>query len=266
MSALQFMQKFFVEGGEVFMGCILILLFLGIAVIAERLYMILFVYSGNAAGLMNRVQRFILDNNMEEAVKLCNSNKHSAVYQIFRAALIHADRPFDQIQNHVEVTTLGVVPKLQARLSYLFTIANVATLLGLLGTIFGLTHTFSAVGMLEGSQKQAALSAGISTAMNTTAFGLIVAIPCMLAYGFLYNKINQIIDEIEHYSARLLLLLQTGSQYFDQFKDDGSSTTEQTPKKKVDGRSLEDFDKGLSGDDPSAPTPPEFKKRGDDAA
>lgn len=208
------MITIFNDGGF-FMYPIALLLILGFIIIVERTYTILFVYKADGAKLMQKIQRLILDNNIDEAVKLCNSKKHAAIYQVFKAAMVSSDRPIEEIQDHIEVANMAVIPKLQERMPYLSTIANVATLLGLLGTIIGLIQTFEAVGAVEGSQKQLLLSAGISTAMNTTAFGLIVAIPCSLTYGFLLNKINTIIDEIEHYSGRLLILLRTGSQYFE---------------------------------------------------
>ncbi len=213
---------------------IAVMLVLASIVIVERLYMLMFVYSANSAGLMQKVQRLILDNNIDEAVKLASSKKNAVIYQVFKAALMNADRPFEEIQDHVEVATLGVVPKLQNRMPYLFTFANVATLMGLLGTIAGLIETFQAVGAVEASQKQVLLSAGISTALNATAFGLVVAIPCMLVYGFLSNRINSMVDEIDHYSARLLVLLRTGSSYFDKFSSDNGSSTEQLPQKAKD--------------------------------
>lgn len=229
----QFMARF--HDGDVLdvivMSSILAMLFFAIAIIIERVYMILFVYESNAATLMQRVQRLVLENNIDEAIKVCNTRRNAVIYQIFKAALVNAHRPFDEVQDYVEVAKLAAIPKLQKRMTYLFTLGNVATLLGLLGTVIGLVRTFSGVGALEASQKQALLSSGISTALNATAFGLIVAVPCMFTYGFLFNRINQIIDEIEHYSARLLMLLKTGSEYFEQFSAGDGMTTQQTPKK-----------------------------------
>ena len=181
---------------------------------------------------MQKIQRLILENNLEEAVKVCNANKNSALHHIFQAALVNAQSSFEEIQDHVEVAKLAVMPKLQERMAYLFTIANVATLLGLLGTVMGLIRTFDAVGAVEGAQKQLLLSSGIATALNTTAFGLLVAVPCLMVYGFLFNRINSTMDNIEHYSARLLVLLRTGSEYFNQFDGETTTaTTQQTPKK-----------------------------------
>ena len=217
------------QAGGGFMYPIAFMLILGSVIIAERIYMILFVYESNGPSLMKEVQKYVLENNIDEAIKLCNKKKNAALYRVIKSALLNADRPIDEIQDHVEVTTLSAVPKLQHRMPYLFTIANVATLLGLLGTIVGLVKTFEAVGAVEGSQKQLLLSAGISTAMNTTAFGLVVAIPCSMAYGFLFNRINQIVDDVEHYSAHLLMLLRTGKE---NQVDEELYTTEQTPQKK----------------------------------
>lgn len=226
--------KAFQDGG-LFMYPILVMLVIASAIIVERLYMILWVYQAEPSKLMRSVQKLVLDNNIEEAIKLCDKKKSASIYQVFKAALMHAQKPFRDIEDHVEVAFLSVLPKLQRRVPYLFTIANVSTLLGLLGTIIGLVKTFAAVGVVEGSQKQLLLSAGISMAMNTTAFGLIVAIPCMLVYGYLYNKINNLLDEIEHYSANLLIILRTGGDYFDHFSDKEMTTTRQVPKKKVGG-------------------------------
>jgi biopolymer transport protein ExbB/TolQ len=222
------------EAGGWVMHVILAMLVVSTAVMCERFYKILFVYHANSAELMQQVQRLILENNIDEAVKICNSNQKAAVYQIFKAALMNAHRPFDEIQDYVEVVKLSIVPKLQERLPYLFTVANTSTLLGLLGTVLGLIRTFQAIGAVEGSQKQLLLSSGISEAMNATAFALIVAVPSMFAYGYLYNRITTMIDDLEHYSAQLLVLLRTGGEYFNRFSTDKEvKTTQQTPKKKA---------------------------------
>ncbi|MBL7663490.1 MAG: MotA/TolQ/ExbB proton channel family protein [Bacteriovoracaceae bacterium] len=226
---MMFLINFFQAGGF-WMWPILGMFILGSIVIAERVYYIMFKYDADGAKLFQQVQKCIIDNNIDDALKLCNSNKNAPIYLVFKAALMNADRPFDEIQDQVEVANLEVIPKLQMRVSFLYTIANVATLIGLLGTIIGLVATFEAVGSVEASQKQVLLSLGISTAMNTTAFGLIVAIPCMLTYGYLFNKINMIVDEVDHFSARLLVLLRTGSGYFENFSSKNVVSTQQQPK------------------------------------
>lgn len=216
----------FMEGLGAFQVPLFLMAFLATCVILERFYSILFKYNGNPSKLLQRVQGYIIDNNIEMALNLCNSNKTSAINQVFKAALLNADRPIEEIQDHVDVATMNVVPKLQNRVTFIFTFANVATLIGLLGTIFGLVQTFESLEVIDASQKQAALSGGISKAMYTTAAGLMIAIPCMLSYGYLFNRINAMIDEIDHYSSRLVMLLRTGSEFFEQFSTEGIVTTE----------------------------------------
>jgi len=219
------------ENGGFFMIPIAVMLIAGTVVIVERFYQLLYVQQSDGPELMKQVQKLLMDNNLEGAVRICSAKPEAAINQVFKAGLINSDRPPQEIQEYMEVASLGVLPQLQKRMPYLFTIANVATLLGLLGTIIGLIKTFEAVGAVEGSQKQVLLSAGISTAMNTTAFGLIVAIPCMLAYGFLSNRITHIIDDIEYFSSKLLILLRTGSEFFDRYQDQEFFSTEQVPLK-----------------------------------
>ena len=120
---------------------------------------------------------------------------------------------FRAIQNAVDEGTLEVIPKLQERTNYLSMFANVATLTGLMGTIFGLIIAFDAVGG-EGvpeADKTRFLAAGISAAMNTTIFGLMVAIPSLIVYTFLTNKTTKIIDEMDEHLVKLINLI-TGNR------------------------------------------------------
>ena len=102
-----------------------------------------------------------------------------------------------------------VVPEITKRTPSLQAVANVATLLGLLGTIVGLIQAFDAVATAPADQKTTMLTASIAVAMNTTAFGLIVAIPTLAAYTFLNNTVKRMIDEIDQYSVKLQNLLIT---------------------------------------------------------
>ena len=106
--------------------------------------------------------------------------------------------------NSIELSRNKYGEKIQKRTSYLATIANVATLLGLLGTIAGLIESFAAVGHADPQQKAALLANGISTAMNATLLGLGVAVPCMIVFSFFINKANRLISELE--SAGLMVL------------------------------------------------------------
>ncbi len=99
---------------------------------------------------------------------------------------------------------METVPTLEKRTPYLATFANIATLLGLLGTIIGLIQAFTAVAAANPSEKADMLSASISVAMNTTAFGLMVAIPLLLIYAVLQTKTSQLVDSLEMASVKFL--------------------------------------------------------------
>jgi biopolymer transport protein ExbB/TolQ len=107
----------------------------------------------------------------------------------------------------MEEAILEVAPKLQRRTHYLAVISNIAVLLGLLGTILGLIVAFSAISGAEPGEKAIQLARGISLAMSTTAFGLVVAIPCLLFHAILQSKANRLLDDIDEYSVKAAHLL-----------------------------------------------------------
>ena len=102
---------------------------------------------------------------------------------------------------------MEATPRLERRTPYLATLANIATLLGLLGTIIGLIEAFSAVANADPSEKAALLSSSISVAMNTTAFGLIAAIPLLLCHALLQTKTTEIVDSLEMAGVKFLNLI-----------------------------------------------------------
>lgn len=112
-----------------------------------------------------------------------------------------------EIQNAIDEVGLRELPKIQKRTHYLSLFANISTLMGLLGTIFGLQTAFRALATADPAQKAAVLAKGISMAMNTTAMGLAVAIPCMIIFSILGAKANTIIEEIDESAVRLLNFL-----------------------------------------------------------
>ena len=108
----------------------------------------------------------------------------------------------------VEEAAVRELPRLTQRLNYLSLCANVSTLLGLLGTISGLMASFNALGTVEAAKKAALLAGGISEAMVTTAFGLIVAVPCMVAYTVLFNRQQQISRDLDEAVLRFINYLK----------------------------------------------------------
>jgi biopolymer transport protein ExbB/TolQ len=205
---MEFIARTFQDGG-VFMYTITAALALGLAIVIERTYYLLVRFNVDGRKFYVEISRLINQGDMDGARKLCGG---APLPRIMGAGLNAVakeagERRSSAIQNAIDEEALSVIPQVEKRIHYLSMIANVATLLGLLGTIVGLMQAFQAVAGADPSQKGAMLAQGISMAMNTTAYGLVVAIPCMIAYSFLQSKATKIIDEIDEYSVRLINLL-----------------------------------------------------------
>lgn len=198
---------FIVRGGA-FMYVILAVWFFGIVVIVERYKKLKGTFDVDGPSFMNEIQRYVLSNDVEGAIRVC-SGSEAALPRVLKSGLKRANQGVEQIQNALDATALEVVPKVEMRLPHLQLAANISTLLGLLGTIFGLIDTFTAVGAADPSQKAELLSAGISVAMNTTALGLISAISIMIFHAILNSKAEKITNEIDEFSVKLLDLLGT---------------------------------------------------------
>ena len=184
------------------MYVILATLIFGLAIIFERFIFIAIKNRIDTIGFVNKIIELIQQGSISNAIELCNMSK-AALPQITKAGLQEIGKDPKEIQNAFELAAMSQIPKLEKRTHYLAMIANVATLLGLLGTIIGLIQSFQAVAVADSSQKAALLSAGISVAMNTTAFGLMVAIPCMVFHSYIQDKTNAAIDDINENVARI---------------------------------------------------------------
>ena len=180
---------------------------IGFGVMIERFIFLFFKYNLNASAFMAQIQKLVIANNIDRAIKLCNAAPSAALARVIKAGLTRANKSEVEIQNAIEEATLDVIPQIQKRTNSLAAIANVATLLGLLGTIFGMIGAFESLDQAAADKRQEALGKNISTAMYTTAFGLIVAVPCLGMHIFLTNVTKKIIDEIDQYSVKLENLL-----------------------------------------------------------
>jgi len=198
---LDFIVNAFRTGGP-FMYVILLVLITGFAIMIERAIYVLIKNRIDTTAFVNRVIEFIQRDNTRSAIEFCSMSS-AILPRITRAGLEEAGKSPADIQNAFELAAMAEIPKLEKRTQYLATIANIATLLGLLGTIFGLITAFEAVSKADASMKATLLSGGISQAMNTTAFGLIAAIPCMIGYSIIQEKTNELIEEINQNVARV---------------------------------------------------------------
>jgi len=179
-----------------------------VAVMLERLFYYYVHCRLNGKALMTQIVRLVRNNDIEKARQLCAKTK-SPLSLILESALWHFQQsePDQEIQNAVDEVALRELPRIQRRTHYLSLFANISTLLGLLGTIFGLQEAFGALSAADPAQKATLLAKGIAIGMNTTAMGLIVAVPNMIMYSVLGAKANSIIEEIDESSVRLLNFL-----------------------------------------------------------
>ncbi|MFZ9886446.1 MAG: MotA/TolQ/ExbB proton channel family protein [Myxococcota bacterium] len=200
--------SFFVEGGP-WMLPIGFISFLVAGVAVERIIFLFFRYNINGTAFFAQIQKLVMANNIDRAIKLCNAAPNAALCRIVKAGLTRANKGELEIQNAVEEASLEVVPLLQKRTGSLATFASLATLIGLLGTVMGLIGAFEVVANAPADQKSALLSKYISIAMGTTAFGLMVAIPALFIHMTLTGITKKIVDEIDMYSVKLENLLIT---------------------------------------------------------
>lgn len=198
----------FIQDGGVFMWVIVIIWAIGIAISLERFTKLFFKFDVDGASFMNELQRYILSNDIQGAIRVC-SGSIAALPKVLKSGLKRSSSKSEQIQNAIDATALEVIPKVELRLNYLQLIANISTLFGLLGTIQGLIQSFSAVGDADPAQKAQTLASGISQAMNTTFLGLLSAISIMMLHAFLSSKSEKIINEIDEFSVKLIDLLDT---------------------------------------------------------
>lgn len=204
---MEAVAKFFQDGG-MWMYVLAGVSAFALAVILERLYYYYIRCRVNAKALLTQITRLVRNGETEKARKICARLK-SPLAMILESALWHYQQqePGQEIQNAVDEIALRELPKIQRRTHYLSLFANISTLMGLLGTIFGLQQAFGALATADPSQKATVLAQGIAMAMNTTAMGLMVAVPCMVLYSILGSKSNAIIEEVDESSVRLLNFL-----------------------------------------------------------
>lgn len=210
---MQYFSKFaaFFQDGGPFMFVILLTGVVILALTLERFWVIGRAASVNNGKLTRDLIRMVAKGEYSKAIALAQKVK-GPVGEVALAILNRTTVPSEEkLQNAADGAATLVLPPLSRRLPYLNMLANSATLLGLLGTIFGLTTAFSAVGAADPSQRSAFLAAGISQALNTTAFGLIVAVPTLVVHGFLVSKVEAIIENVDEASIRIIRSLNGGN-------------------------------------------------------
>jgi biopolymer transport protein ExbB len=195
--------SFFSTGG-VFMYPILIVFAIGIAIASERYITLALVTKKNQV-VWDQVQPVLAEGNFEKAREM-TSEDESTISQVLNMGLSlqGAVRRREDIEIAMEESMMEIVPRLEKRTPYVALASSIATLLGLLGTIMGLIQAFTAVANANPAEKADLLSASISVAMNTTAFGLMVAIPLLVIHAILTTKTGDIVDSLEMATVKAL--------------------------------------------------------------
>ncbi len=203
MALIDTIIRFFQEGG-IFMYPILVIFAGGLAIAIER-WIYLTVATGSNMRTWKKVLPYLNDGDFKSAMETANKSK-TAIGTMLTYGLARARtaRRRDDVEVAMEEGLMEAIPRMEKRTHYLSTLANIATLLGLLGTIIGLINAFTAVSNADPAVKADMLSASISVAMNTTAFGLMTAIPLLLIYALLQSKTTAIVDSLEMASVKFL--------------------------------------------------------------
>lgn len=195
--------------GEPFLFANMFVALIALSVIIQRAHSLWFKYAISEESWFKEIFGFIESGSFARAIQLCNA-KDNPINNIFKAALIRANRSEREMRRGVEVAAIAELPKVRRGTGYMPQLSNVATLFGLIGTIRGLIISFSGVAGGDASTRQAMLSQGISIAFYNTFFGLTVAVFIILAYMMILGRQNKVLSQMELGSAKLvdLLLLQ----------------------------------------------------------
>ncbi len=177
------------------------------AIVIERIWMLYFRSNVDKESFLRGLKKHIYAGDLDKAISYCAGQKRTPLVSVIKAGLISVPKGEEDVQAAMDEATLRESPKIERRTGYLAMISNVATLLGLLGTIIGLIHSFGAVANANPADKATILSQGISEAMYCTAFGLSVAIPSLILYSVLQGRTQSMVDDITEASVSVLNLI-----------------------------------------------------------
>lgn len=207
MSVWETVVRFMQEGGT-FMYIILAVFAFGLAITIERMIFLSSVKRKNKV-IWNEILPLLTAGKFAKAIEITQAS-NAEIGRILAYGMDQSSlgKRHDDVELAMEEGLMEVLPRLEKRTPYLATFANIATLLGLLGTIMGLISAFTAVANVDPAEKANLLSASISVAMNTTAFGLMAAIPLLLSFSFLQTKTTEIVDSLEMISVKFINILR----------------------------------------------------------
>ena len=187
-----------------------------LTIIIERTAFQVSRYRVNSKEFFAQIKKLVIAGNIDRAIKLCDASDYP-ILQLVKSGLTVANKGPDEIDAALSEKLTELKPPVEKRVGTLWSLANIATLIGLVGTVSGLINTFASIAAqgLSQADKQRLLSMGIAEAMYNTAFGLLIAVICMIAHVFIHTRSKTILHDLESTSERVmnLLTLQTKSGY-----------------------------------------------------
>ena len=208
MPAEDEMQGFakFLEDGGTLMYFNLVVSVIVLSMIIDRLLFFLVKSSVNARAFLENIRKLVLAGNLDRAVKLCSATS-APVAQVAKAGLQRFHRGEIAVAQAIEESLVDVTPLIKKRIQILWSMANIATLIGLLGTVVGLIRAFGAVAAAKPEERSNLLAKGISEALNNTAMGLGIAVTCIIAHAILGSMSKRQASDLEAFSLKLENLL-----------------------------------------------------------
>jgi len=184
-----------------------------VTIIVERAAFQLGRYRVNSKEFFAQIKKLVAAGNIDRAIKLCDASDYP-ILQLVKSGLTHANKGPDEIDAALSEKLSELKPQVEKRISTLWSLANIATLVGLIGTVSGLIRTFASIAAqgLSQADKQRMLSNGIAEAMYNTAFGLSIAVACMIAHVFLHTRGKTIQHDLESTTERVFNLLTVSSK------------------------------------------------------
>ena len=202
---LELLQK-----GGVIMGIILVLSLVAAVIIVERLIFFRRIRVDEEK-MINRLRAALEKRHFEEAASICENNP-APITNLMKVGIDHRHFSETEIKESIMNAANLEIPGLERFLPALGTVAHIAPLLGLLGTVTGNIEAFGVLGQFAGGGDPMALASGIAEALLTTAAGIVVAIPAIIFYNSLVSRVNHIIIRLENRVSELLLLLKSGGE------------------------------------------------------
>jgi biopolymer transport protein ExbB len=193
--------------GGVGMHFILVCMIFVLAILIDRVIVLYFRANIDKEAFLRGLKPHIYAGDLDKAIAFCASQKKAPLVSVIKAGLINVPKGEEDVQAALDEATLRESPRIERRTGYLAMLGNVATLLGLLGTIIGLIDAFGAVAKLNAADKATKLASSISEAMNCTAFGLLTGILALVMYSVLQGRTQQMVDDINESSVSVLNLI-----------------------------------------------------------